>query len=96
MNSEPDKNTSTVRYYTFAEIKKENCKANKSLIVILNSVYDVHAFLRDHPGGVDVITEHESKDATGAFFAVGHSSEAKKMLSQYEVGQLVHSERFMP
>lgn len=96
MSSESDKKSSKVRYYTFAEIKKENCKPNRSLIVILNSVYDVHAFLQDHPGGVEVITEHESKDATGAFFAVGHSSDAKKMLSQYEVGQLVHSERLLP
>lgn len=96
MTSEPNKKSLTVRYYTFAEIRKENCKENTCLIVILNSVYDVYAFLKDHPGGVDVITEHESKDATGAFFVVGHSSDAKELLKQYEVGQLVHSERLMP
>jgi cytochrome b5 len=37
-------------------------------------------FLREHPGGEEVILEHAGGDATDAFEDIGHSSDAKKML----------------
>jgi cytochrome b involved in lipid metabolism len=62
-------------------------------VVIYDVVYDVTAFLQDHPGGAEVMLEHAGRDATFAFQGVGHSRQALKMLVPFTVGVLVEGER---
>ncbi|XP_062141974.1 uncharacterized protein LOC133850033 [Drosophila sulfurigaster albostrigata] len=57
-------------------------------IVIYDRVYDVTQFLREHPGGDDVIMDHAGRDATIAFHGTGHSRHAVEMMRHYLIGQL--------
>lgn len=41
-----------------------------------------------HPGGPELIEEYAGKDATSGFDDFGHSSDAKKMLKDYLIGEL--------
>lgn len=56
-------------------------------------VYNVSAYLEDHPGGEEVLLDRGGKDATEEFEDVGHSNEARKALKPYEIGMLPPSER---
>lgn len=49
-------------------------------------VYDASRFLRDHPGGPEVILEIAGQDATDVFEDAAHSSEARVMLLPLHVG----------
>lgn len=62
-------------------------------IVIYDRVYDVTQFLRDHPGGEDIIMEHAGRDATLAFHGTGHSRSAIEQMSEYLIGELPPKER---
>lgn len=42
-----------------------------------------------HPGGEEVLLEQSGRDATEPFEDVGHSSDARKMMEPYKVGELV-------
>ena len=57
-------------------------------VVIDNMVCDVTKFLKEHPGGSDVILDFAGKDATESFNDVGHSNDAKQMLTEYKIGVL--------
>ncbi|CAH8259670.1 unnamed protein product [Arabidopsis lyrata] len=57
-------------------------------LLIEGKVYDVTEFLKDHPGGDDVLLSATGKDATHEFEEVGHSSSAKVMLSEFYVGDI--------
>jgi len=57
-------------------------------IVIHNKVYDVTHFIGEHPGG-DILMDGAGKDATGLFEDIGHSSDARSMLKDYYIGDLV-------
>ncbi len=41
-----------------------------------------------HPGGEEVLKEQNGKDATHAFEDVGHSSDAREQMKQYEIAAL--------
>lgn len=41
-----------------------------------------------HPGGPELIEEYAGQDATSGFDDFGHSSDAKKMLKDYLIGEL--------
>lgn len=45
--------------------------------------------LFQHPGGVELLEEYAGQDATRGFDEFGHSSDAKRMLKQFLVGELV-------
>ncbi|KAI8936737.1 hypothetical protein NX059_007124 [Plenodomus lindquistii] len=55
-------------------------------VIIEGKVYDVTKYLRDHPGGVDVLLDVAGKDATEAYTDVGHSEDADEILADYLVG----------
>ncbi|XP_023163182.2 cytochrome b5 [Drosophila hydei] len=57
-------------------------------IVIYDRVYDVTHFLREHPGGDDVIMDHAGRDATIAFHGTGHSRHAVEQMRQFLIGEL--------
>ncbi|EFN73453.1 Cytochrome b5 [Camponotus floridanus] len=44
--------------------------------------------MAQHPGGPELIEEYAGKDATDGFDDFGHSSDAKKILKEYLIGEL--------
>jgi len=74
-----------------AQVKTHNKKDN-CWIVIDNMVLDVTKFLKEHPGGSEVIMDFAGQDATQSFKEVGHSIDAKDMLLDYKVGVLPEEE----
>ncbi|KAJ0421224.1 hypothetical protein BJY00DRAFT_323439 [Aspergillus carlsbadensis] len=57
-------------------------------IVIHGKVYDITSYVRDHPGGADVLIESAGNDATEAYEDVGHSEDADEILRTYLIGTL--------
>lgn len=41
-----------------------------------------------HPGGEEVLLEQVGKDTTEQFEDVGHSSDAREMMTKYKIGDL--------
>ncbi|XP_016990043.1 cytochrome b5 [Drosophila rhopaloa] len=78
--------------FTRAEVAKHNTNKDTWLL-IHNNIYDVTAFLNEHPGGEEVLIEQAGKDATESFEDVGHSNDARDMMKKYKIGELVESER---
>ncbi|KAH8309543.1 cytochrome b5 [Drosophila kikkawai] len=78
--------------FTRAEVAKHNTNKDTWLL-IHNNIYDVTAFLNEHPGGEEVLIEQAGKDATENFEDVGHSNDARDMMKKYKIGELVESER---
>ncbi|XP_043470450.1 nitrate reductase [NADH]-like [Leptopilina heterotoma] len=62
-------------------------------IVVYDYVYDCTDFVKNHPGGQDIILEYAGRDATLAFIGTGHSKVAKQNLERYLIGELPLSER---
>jgi 4-hydroxysphinganine ceramide fatty acyl 2-hydroxylase len=63
----------------------------KCLVTRNNKVYDVSAFLPDHPGGADLIGPYRGKDVAaimGDELSHDHSESAYEMLDEYLVGVL--------
>lgn len=81
----------TTHYITASEVKKHNTRRSVWL-VIRNEVYDVTAFLNEHPGGEDPLLDAAGLDATIAFDDVGHSEDAVTMLKKYKIGTLAPGE----
>nr|AEE63068.1 unknown [Dendroctonus ponderosae] len=83
-----------IKYFTIEEVKIHNGKDDSRVWFIYKDiVYDVTDYLDDHPGGGDLITEYAGKDATKAFDDFGHSSDAKKQLKKYKIGEIVEEQR---
>lgn len=65
-------------------------KNAKSCWITMNGrIYDVTPFLKQHPGGAQMLLMYGGKDATTAFNAVHtHTSYAKDILKQFHIGYL--------
>lgn len=57
------------------------------------AVYNVTDYVRDHPGGVDVLIDTAGKDATEAYEDVGHSEDADEILQSYLIGVAAESKK---
>ncbi|XP_046552939.1 cytochrome b5-like isoform X3 [Haliotis rubra] len=86
---------SCVPMYSLKDVA-HHCDLESCWIVVSDLVYDVTNFIREHPGGEDIILEHAGTDATVAFVDKGHSRDAYEMLRDYLVGQLVKEDRRPP
>lgn len=51
-------------------------------------VYDVTKYVRDHPGGADVLIDVAGTDATTAYEETGHSEDADNILKGYLIGNV--------
>ncbi|KAJ2405829.1 hypothetical protein J3F80_003908 [Coemansia sp. RSA 2526] len=87
MSEAKSENKGEVSTFTAAEIAKHNTREDV-WILIHDKVYDVTKFLDEHPGGEEVILENAGKDSTSDFEDIGHSEDARDMLSQYYIGDL--------
>lgn len=79
--------SSTNKVHLFEDVAKHNRKGDCWLIVH-GKVYDVTAFLDDHPGGDEVILNATGQDATTEFEDVGHSDDARDSMKQYYIGEV--------
>lgn len=75
------------------DLVKKNT-AQEAVFVIDNLVYDVTAFLDDHPGGHEVLLNVSGKDASEDFDDVGHSSDAKEIMKKYCIGEVVDEDKW--
>lgn len=57
-------------------------------IAVDGSVYDVTAFLSEHPGGGEPIMDCAGKDCTRQFAEIGHSDGALELREKYFIGRL--------
>ena len=80
------------KQHTRSEVANSNDK-DKTLIIVHDKVYNVKSFLNEHPGGEEILLEHQGKDASEDFDDVGHSKEAFELMKKYQVGELIESER---
>ncbi|KAG2230163.1 hypothetical protein INT48_004033 [Thamnidium elegans] len=69
------------------EVAKHTAKSDLWM-TIHNKVYNVTEFIIEHPGGEEVLLDEAGKDATESFEDIGHSDEAREILSKYLVGEL--------
>jgi len=51
-------------------------------------IYDITAFLEEHPGGPEVLLDLAGQDANDEFEEVGHSKKAHEMVEQLCIGKL--------
>ncbi|PKI84240.1 hypothetical protein MVES_001553 [Malassezia vespertilionis] len=79
------------RKITFEELCQHN-KPEDLWLLIDGKVYDVTAFLSEHPGGDEVMVVEAAKDATDPFEDVGHSEDAREQLVPMYLGDLVDME----
>jgi cytochrome b involved in lipid metabolism len=78
--------------YSLKEVEGHRDKKS-CWIVISDNVYDVTKFLEEHPGGEEVLLEQAGKDATENFEDVGHSTDARTMMKDYLVGEIIDEEK---
>lgn len=80
--------------FTMEEVGKHT--TDEDLWVALHGkVYNVTAFLDEHPGGPEIIKENAGKDVTEEFEEVYHTDSARKLLVDMFVGNVlgyVHTE----
>ena len=79
------------KVFTREEVRAGSSFGGTCMIVIDEQVYDVTHFLKDHPGGDDVMLEYLGRDATIGFEDIGHSQSAKEDLKKFLVGTISNS-----
>ncbi|TQS36128.1 hypothetical protein Golomagni_03431 [Golovinomyces magnicellulatus] len=79
------------KVFSYAEVSEHSGKEDLYM-VIEQKVYDVSKFVDEHPGGEEVMLDVGGQDATEAFNDVGHSDEAREILSRMHIGDLDASE----
>jgi cytochrome-b5 reductase len=57
-------------------------------IADFETVYDVTSYVRDHPGGADLLIDSAGRDATEDYSDVGHSEEADEILKTFHIGNI--------
>jgi cytochrome-b5 reductase len=68
-------------------------KSDRQLILL---VYDVTRYIRDHPGGADVLVEAAGTDASEDFDNAGHSEDAFEIMEDLCVGKIKGFEKKKP
>jgi len=75
------------KYYRMSEVATHNIVSSLWL-VIDNKVYDITNFTLEHPGGEEILFEQGGQDASVPFEDVGHSSDAREMMTKYLIGDV--------
>lgn len=70
-----------------SEVAKHN-KETDLWLVIKGNVHDLTNFIKEHPGGEEVLIAAAGMDATVCFEEIGHSTEAYKLCDNYKIGVL--------
>ncbi|KAJ8686335.1 hypothetical protein QAD02_022129 [Eretmocerus hayati] len=73
--------------FTPDDVSSHN-SADDLWMVLHGKVYDVTKFLKEHPGGEEVLINLAGQDGTQCFDDIGHSQEAKQLKDTFEIGVL--------
>ncbi|KAI0117683.1 hypothetical protein GGR51DRAFT_262805 [Nemania sp. FL0031] len=73
--------------FTAKEVAAHNT-ATDVWMTIHGEVYNVTEYLRDHPGGAELLVDVAGKDASEEFDNAGHSEDASEIMAEYRVGKL--------
>ncbi|KAI1110866.1 hypothetical protein F5Y14DRAFT_337056 [Nemania sp. NC0429] len=73
--------------YTAKEVAAHNTSTD-AWMIIHGQVYNVTDYIRDHPGGADLLIDVAGKDASEEFDNAGHSEDASEIMASYRVGRL--------
>lgn len=77
------------RNFTATEVAEHSQK--DSLWIVLNGkVYDVTAYIEEHPGGA-AIFRHAGSDATEGFFGPQHPERVFDLIDDFYIGDLVQA-----
>ncbi|KAL4801384.1 hypothetical protein BDV18DRAFT_165053 [Aspergillus unguis] len=76
-----------IKEYTTDDVASHNTR-DDLWVTIHGKVYNITPYVRDHPGGADVLIEAAGSDATEAYEDVGHSEDADEILQTYLIGTL--------
>ncbi|KAJ3021710.1 hypothetical protein HKX48_007996 [Thoreauomyces humboldtii] len=79
--------TTEVRTFEWAEVAAHKTR-DDLWMVIDGKVYDATKFLDEHPGGEEVMVEVGGQDASEAFEEIGHSDDARGLLTSMYLGDL--------
>ncbi|XP_051164248.1 cytochrome b5 [Leptopilina boulardi] len=90
--NETSSSSTATKLFSREEVAKYN-DSKETWLIIHNNVYNVTAFLNEHPGGEEVLLELAGKDATESFEDVGHSSDARQMMEPFKVGEIIDEEK---
>uniref|UniRef100_A0A7S0ISH2 Cytochrome b5 heme-binding domain-containing protein n=1 Tax=Calcidiscus leptoporus TaxID=127549 RepID=A0A7S0ISH2_9EUKA len=90
--AEPTTDSKGRPFISLADVAKHSEKEDVWM-VLHDRVYNVTAYLDEHPGGEEVLMDRAGANATMDFEDVGHSKDARKQLEKFEVGELPPSER---
>ncbi|KAJ5632841.1 hypothetical protein N7490_009180 [Penicillium lividum] len=69
---------------------------NDLWVIIHGKVYDLTKYVRDHPGGADVLCDVAGLDATEAYDEVGHSEDADEILETFLIGTVKDAQEIKP
>jgi len=72
---------------TLEELAGHNTRSD-CWVSIHGRVYDVTAFLEEHPGGEDVLLEQAGQESTEVFEDIGHSEDARELMKKFDIGEL--------
>ncbi|KIV77759.1 hypothetical protein PV11_09540 [Exophiala sideris] len=75
--------------FTRSQVAQHSTRGD-TYVIIHNRVFDISAFVEEHPGGKEVLLDVAGQDASEAFEDVEHSVEARKLLASFEVGKIKH------
>ncbi|KAI1126126.1 hypothetical protein F5Y10DRAFT_245694 [Nemania abortiva] len=73
--------------FTAKEVAAHNT-ATDVWMTIHGEVYNVTEYLRDHPGGAELLVDVAGKDASEEFDNAGHSEDASEIMAAFRVGKL--------
>ncbi|XP_033220816.1 cytochrome b5-like isoform X2 [Belonocnema kinseyi] len=83
------------KVYSALEISRHNCEKD-IWIVIDGGVYDLTKFLKEHPGGEEVLLNLAGQDGTKCFAEIGHSGEATALRETFKIGVISYLPSITP
>ena len=81
------------RPITMEEVQQHTTPENGIWFVIDGKVYDATPWLKDHPGGPEILIKSSGKDVSRVFKITNHSSFAVEEASNYQIGVLAPSNK---
>ncbi|XP_003737006.1 cytochrome b5 [Galendromus occidentalis] len=78
--------------YSLEEVAKHN-KRSSCWLVIREGIYDVTNFMKEHPGGEELMFEQGGRDSTELFYAIGHSTDARMLMAKLKIGELCDEDK---
>eukprot|EP00929_Paragymnodinium_shiwhaense_P030450 TRINITY_DN17259_c0_g1_i1.p1 TRINITY_DN17259_c0_g1~~TRINITY_DN17259_c0_g1_i1.p1 ORF type:complete len:982 (-),score=195.92 TRINITY_DN17259_c0_g1_i1:184-3129(-) len=86
-----DESVSKVRGITLDVLEKHDgmtADDGEVWVLVDKVVYNVTDYMREHPGGVEILLKHAGKDASEAFHKARHSHNAKMKMSSFVLGPI--------